>query len=199
MKLSDQFHISRETGCWMWIGPTISNCPDTIIVGNAQMTIRQFMYEREIGEIPDNYEIKSWCGNHQCVNPSHLIKERIKPARKQKTHCKYGHELTEDNVYLYGAKRHCRTCIKLRHQKKAEQTNTSPQPKKKSGIGIGLRRPSSQQNKPKNEGPKVKIKPIRITRYQICIDGEVVEEYASKKAAQAAYERIKKQQKKAQQ
>jgi WhiB family transcriptional regulator, redox-sensing transcriptional regulator len=29
---------------------------------------------------------------------------------KPRTHCKRGHELTEDNVYLHGSKRFCRVC-----------------------------------------------------------------------------------------
>lgn len=32
------------------------------------------------------------------------------PQPKDRTHCKRGHPLSGDNLYLYGGSRHCRTC-----------------------------------------------------------------------------------------
>ena len=35
---------------------------------------------------------------------------RAKQPRPKPTHCRQGHEYTEDNTYAYGGRRHCRTC-----------------------------------------------------------------------------------------
>lgn len=35
-----------------------------------------------------------------------------------RTHCKYGHEFTPENTYVYGTHRACRTCIRLKEQRR---------------------------------------------------------------------------------
>lgn len=63
------------------------------------------------------------CNNKACVNPFHLREDTPSANTydlvtsgnhnmKRKTHCPKGHEYTEDNIYKYNNKRHCRTCIK---------------------------------------------------------------------------------------
>lgn len=63
---------------------------------------------------------KPECPNRNCWNPEHLYIGTAQDnandiCRVQKTHCKYGHELTDDNVYLSktGA-RNCKICAKER-------------------------------------------------------------------------------------
>ena len=36
--------------------------------------------------------------------------------RKSRTHCKYGHELSGENVYLHNGSRHCKECKRLREK-----------------------------------------------------------------------------------
>jgi hypothetical protein len=42
----------------------------------------------------------------------------LPPGSKPQTHCKRGHELTGDNLYLYRGVRHCRACRKMAYEKK---------------------------------------------------------------------------------
>lgn len=40
--------------------------------------------------------------------------------RKSQTHCKRGHEFTEDNTYLYAGTRNCKACRKARRERCAQ-------------------------------------------------------------------------------
>lgn len=71
------------------------------------------------GEIPKEYEIDHLCHNTNCINPEHLeAVTKIENLRRQcfaRTHCKNGHEFSEDNKFLVkrkGRKNNfeCRTC-----------------------------------------------------------------------------------------
>ena len=41
--------------------------------------------------------------------------------RRLKTHCPKGHAYTEDNVYHYGTRRHCKACAKARSSARWQQ------------------------------------------------------------------------------
>jgi hypothetical protein len=65
------------------------------------------------------------CDVRCCVNPAHLwlgtMKENTHDAIKKNrapqlshrpTHCIHGHELTQENVYLWRGARKCRECLR---------------------------------------------------------------------------------------
>ena len=75
----------------------------------------------------DDFKESDWvlhkCDNPPCINPDHLFlgdqskneqdkisKGRYKNGNSKKTHCKYGHELTLENVYVRPTGRECRAC-----------------------------------------------------------------------------------------
>lgn len=91
-----------------------------------------------VGPIPEGHQIDHECHNsdescrggptclhRRCVNPVHLV---AKPpldnylaspnTNANKTHCKWGHEFTDENTYRRkdngGRGRKCRTCIRER-------------------------------------------------------------------------------------
>lgn len=82
-------------------------------------------YELLIGLIPDGLFIdhvrEQGCAHRNCVNPAHLepvtnavniLRGDSLPAQNARlTRCKYGHEYTPENTYIYrGTWRRCRAC-----------------------------------------------------------------------------------------
>ena len=84
-------------------------------------------YEMLIGPIPDGLVIDHLCANKPCCNPYHMEPVTIGENRRRapvagpaaihkvKTHCINGHELTTENIYVYGRPGHspgrfCRIC-----------------------------------------------------------------------------------------
>jgi len=113
--------------CWEWRG---TKSPTT---GYGQFksdgrrgaklsSPHRFAYEYFIGPIPDGYEVDHLCQVRHCCNPLHLEAVTVQENRKRrdalKTHCKYGHELSGDN--LLNSKsgiRKCRLCNRERVKK----------------------------------------------------------------------------------
>jgi hypothetical protein len=110
--------------CWHWGGPKNKAGYGTFKARLAHRVI----YEEVFGPIPAGQWIDHICRTRDCVRPSHLravdpkvncLENNDNPAAKnaRKTHCKHGHELSGDNVYVFnqwrGSKlkgRACRAC-----------------------------------------------------------------------------------------
>ena len=82
--------------------------------------LHRVVYEAAVGVIPDGMVIDHLCRNRACCNPAHLEVvtnrenilrgEGLSAKNAKKTHCKHGHEFTEENTYAYRGKRYCRAC-----------------------------------------------------------------------------------------
>lgn len=120
--------VDKQDKCWIWKG-TITP------LGYGNWTWREdglfhtdsahhFAFVRSGREIPEGYHLDHLCRNRSCCNPDHL--EPVTPRENtlrgigpsalnaRKTHCKRGHQFTQDNTYLkngkYGVLRVCRKC-----------------------------------------------------------------------------------------
>lgn len=115
----------NKNGCWDWTGTTDGRgYPKQYLQRRARFAHRiSFLIFN--GSIDDTMEIDHTCRNKTCVNPAHLdqVSSRentvrgISPAatNAKKTHCKYGHELSGENLVRYiKGRRGCRTCWYLR-------------------------------------------------------------------------------------
>jgi HNH endonuclease len=112
--------------CWQW--DSAHDDRGYALIGKGQRLYR-IMHQLLIGPVLKNKVLHHTCHNPSCVNPYHLemltptqhfIIHGVNDRKKLKTHCKYGHPLSGDNIYIYGTRRHCKTCRKIYAEKKRE-------------------------------------------------------------------------------
>ena len=122
----DGKYTVNQAGCWEWTGKThthgygiIAACVVTTGIAPKELRAHRVSYEKYIGPIPDGMILDHLCCNRRCINPLHLepVTNRENLRRgggyhsAAKTHCKYGHEFTEQNTLITKAGfRNCRTC-----------------------------------------------------------------------------------------
>ena len=122
-------YVDKTDTCWLWTRGKETGGYGQYTTGRKRGLERRahrFAWQVLVGEIPAGYEIDHKCGIRACVNPEHLQvvepgfnrKQGLKVARanqKAKTHCKRGHEFTDDNTYVMrDGGRQCKICRALR-------------------------------------------------------------------------------------
>lgn len=129
-------YVVLGNGCWEWVGARhsagygVTTAKDVHGRSYTEYAHR-FMYERAHGPIPTGLEIDHLCRNRLCVRPDHLeaVTHRVNVHRgmvgetMNRTHCKYGHPLTGNNVYPKKrpdgrVRRDCRACARVREKEK---------------------------------------------------------------------------------
>lgn len=119
--------MNYATGCWIWKGKLKYGYGRIHFGGRKgeSKLAHKIAYEMLIGPVPTGLELDHLCRQRSCCNPEHLepvthaencrrgISSLITKARhKAKTHCKFGHEFTEQNTYRRLRGRACYTCRK---------------------------------------------------------------------------------------
>lgn len=117
--------VSKGEGCWTWQGAkSFGYGKFGIKTTSGKWTMcwsHRFSYELKHGTIGKGLHIDHLCRNRACVNPDHLeaVLQRTNLLRGtgfsainfKKTHCKRGHEFTEENTYkTKNGGRNCRQC-----------------------------------------------------------------------------------------
>lgn len=125
--------------CWMWTASVSQSGYSTFWGGSDRGKVHghRFVYELEVGPIPEGMTIDHLCGQPLCVNPAHLEavtqRENILRARNglaaanaRKTSCQAGHPFVPENTYIRKGDnaRICRTC-KLAQQRRRNKAVAS--------------------------------------------------------------------------
>lgn len=119
--------------CWVWPkevkrtgkGYTMFSADGKHVWGH------RFSYEEFVGPIPEGLVVDHLCRTRDCVNPLHLepvtVGENVRRGKLGNvTHCKHGHEYTEDNTYRdKRGHRYCRECQRLRNVAKQQKIDAN--------------------------------------------------------------------------
>ncbi len=115
--------ILQPSGCKLWTAQITPDGYGRFSVDGRKVYVHRWIYEHEIGPIPEGLELDHLCRNRACVEVSHLepVAHRENTLRgvgpsaqnARKTHCPRRHEYTSENTYTSkaGGRRHCRMCL----------------------------------------------------------------------------------------
>jgi hypothetical protein len=135
-RLFGKVDSSDPDACWIWTGRL-----DRYGYGKINMrlgttsTAHRMAYFMVKGDIPDGLQLDHLCRNRACVNPDHLepVTNRVNVLRGSgatainaaKTHCKRGHVLSGENLYVRRGGRECRECARAAKRAWAQQRASS--------------------------------------------------------------------------
>ena len=119
--------IDLTDDCWLWTGSGTGGKEDygRVYHDGTRSMAHRYIYEQTVGPIPEGLQLDHLCRTPRCVNPDHLEPVTASENARRKwehieiTHCKRGHEFTEENTARdHRGHKRCRECNRL-HAKAA--------------------------------------------------------------------------------
>lgn len=120
--------VVQDDGCWVWQGATDTSGYGRLRWNGKHESVHRLVWKLLVADVAADDELDHLCRNRLCCNPDHLepVSGRENTLRGQgitaqlarQTHCKRGHPLSGDNLYVYpNGKRLCRTCERERKKR----------------------------------------------------------------------------------
>ena len=92
-----------ENGCWIWKGALGTSGYGIATLRRKAKVAHKFFYEALIGPVEKGHHLDHTCEVRVCCNPKHVVPrtplEHVRRHAAAQTHCKQGHEYTEENTY----------------------------------------------------------------------------------------------------
>lgn len=120
-------YVERTETCWIWRGTLGHDGYGRLSGENGRsIHVHRYAYERFVGPIPAALPLDHLCRKRACCRPDHLeaVSHKTNILRgvgggainARKTHCKHGHLLDGENLYLEHGKRRCIACQRRRQR-----------------------------------------------------------------------------------
>jgi hypothetical protein len=110
--------VESDNGCWI---RSDKDFRTTFWIDGKSVLAYRWIYEQVYGALASGEQLHHTCENARCVNPLHLQlmgDQRTHKKEHRWTHCKQGHEMKGDNVYVAPktGDRSCAICKKARRK-----------------------------------------------------------------------------------
>lgn len=124
--------VKKTKSCWLWQGAKSAGGYGVIGIFYKTEPAHRISYILNGGKINPGLCLDHICRVRHCVNPKHIrqitlienvmIGNSNAAQNARKTHCKHGHEFTQENTYLLKRPgkpdgRHCKKCTAIRKSK----------------------------------------------------------------------------------
>lgn len=140
--------VNKTPTCWLWTGSLRGGYAQYWLDGKPAVA-HVVAYTDIIGAVPQGMQLDHLCRERRCVNPAHLepVTQRenilrgasIVAQQAKRTHCKYGHPLSQVKN-----QRLCRTCVREKDRRSREGrlamlfAESKQKPKQMCACGCGL-------------------------------------------------------------
>lgn len=122
-RLLERIAVDLDTGCWNWTGAISAGRYGSIYYQGRMQKAHRIAYRMVRGRIPHGMDLDHLCRNAKCVNPQHLDpvtrsenlrRSPLMDRNSHKTHCKRGHEFTQENTRTRpNGHRTCKECMRM--------------------------------------------------------------------------------------